>query len=766
MPKRHRLRHPAGAHGGLGGKFRAEETPQEKKAREFIELAVERWKLSERASGKWRRDGLEDFKFYAGEQWATDIKTQRDRDKRPCLTINRLKPSKRIITNEYRQQRPAIQVNPAGDGATVETAAIEQGIVRHVEVGSDAEVGYDTAFDHMVISGLGWIELATRYQPRAKRRQDGSKPQEITLRGARNPFMHYWDPGAVEHDYSDAGWHFKIHDYTLREYKAAFPDSKVATAASLEDFRSVGDNAPGWLKDDLIRVAEYWYMKTPEKLAEATEEEEEEGSEEGEQNELGDEGTEAADLSHENDDPEPECWKALINAVEILKDEKTVFDSIPNVPMLGEDLDINGDRYIAGMVRDAKDPQRQFNFWESAITEAVDLAPKAPYKGYAEVVEGHEATWQRANKGAPDMVLTGNAVVKDGVLLPLPERESPDVPIQGLAAMRQSAAANLEAVTGLNDAVLGRMKPDESGKAVLARQKQGDVSNLNYSDNAARALRRVGRLLLPAIPKVYDVPTIMRIVKPDGTFDHVITHHGADQADDAAELQASNPAIQQIFDLSVGLYDVTISIGPSYQTKRQEAVASIMALIQAAPNVLNIVGDLLVGNMDWNNAPEIAKRLKRMLPPELQDDDAQGSPEQQLAQTQAQLAALTQVHQQVLGAFQQAQEIIRSKQIETAGKAGIAKMKHDSEAQLAEFDRITKLMIANVTAQHQDLAARRAADVEIVKGQHEAAHDVGMAAVDHAHATAQADQAASIAQAAAAAQAAQPGAAPGSAPGQ
>src|SRR5271155_794387 len=225
-----RLRHPKGH--PKGGQFKAEKDDKKEK---FLALAMERFKLAAEAEARWRRDALEDFEFYIGEQWPVDIKTQRDRDRRPCLTINRLKPSKRIITNEYRQQRPAIQVNPEGDGATVESAQIMQGIVRHVEVGSDAEVAYDITFDNMVIGGMGWLELATRYKKGSKKKQ-----QEITIRGAKNAFMHYADCTAEELDYSHAGWHFKIHDDARAEFKAKGPD---AEAASLNDVGSVGDNA-------------------------------------------------------------------------------------------------------------------------------------------------------------------------------------------------------------------------------------------------------------------------------------------------------------------------------------------------------------------------------------------------------------------------------------------------------------------------------------------------------------------------------------------
>jgi hypothetical protein len=712
MPKDERQRYPRGH--SKAGQFKPVKDPEQIEKEEFLALALERFKLAAEAEARWRRDALEDFEFYIGEQWPVDIKTQRDRDRRPCLTINRLKPSKRIITNEYRQQRPAIQVNPEGDGATVESAQIMQGIVRHIEVGSDAEVGYDITFDNMVIGGLGWVELDTQYKKNAK-----TKRLEIRLRGAKNSFMHYADCTAEEFDYSDAEWHFKIHDFTRSEFKAKWPD---AEAASLNDWGSVGDNAKDWISKDVVRVAEYWYMSDAPVPDEGADERTEQNADD-----IPDDDFPEKEPDEAEDQPRV-CRKALITAVDKLEDKATVWDSIPNVPMTGEDLEINGRRYIAGMVRDAKDPQRQFNYWESKCTEAIALAPMSPFTGYAEVIENHEEQWKAANRTA-DAVLIGNAVVKEGQLLPLPVRETPNVDITGLAAMRQSAASNIEAVTGLNDATLGRMRPDESGKAVLARQKQGDITNLNYSDNAARTLRRVGRLLLSAIPKVYDVPTIMRIGNPDGTFAHVVTHLGADQKSAAEKLAKQNPAIKQIFDLDFGSYDVSISVGPSYQTKRQEAVASIMALIEAAPNVISIVGDLLVGNMDWNNAPEIAKRMKKMLPPQLQDEDGQADPAAQAQQAQAQLAALTQVHQQVVGALQQAQMIIQTKQVEQAGKATIEKMRIDADVLMTKMKALTPILVAEINTKAQDAQIRAQIDADLATELHSSAHELAMSQV-------------------------------------
>jgi hypothetical protein len=243
------------------------------------------------------------------------------------------------------------------------------------------------------------------------------------------------------------------------------------------------------------------------------------------------------------------------------------------------------------------------------------------------------------------------------------------------------------------------------------------------------------------IPQIMDVAQVAQIINPDGSTDHAIVHLGS--PDDAAELQQDpeNTEIKKVLDLSKGKYSVTISVGPSYQTKRQEAVASIMALIQAAPQVLNIVGDLLVGNMDWNNAPEIAKRLKKMLPPQLQDDGDDATPEQQLAKAQQQLQAMQQVHQQVMGALQQAQQIIQTKQVEQQGKVAIEKLKTDADVLMAKMKALTPILVAEINTKSQDGQVRAQIDADVAMELHGAAHDIAMQRDQQQHDADQAQQA-------------------------
>ena len=254
--------------------------------------------------------------------------------------------------------------------------------------------------------------------------------------------------------------------------------------------------------------------------------------------------------------------------------------------------------------------------------------------------------------------------------------------------------------------------PEQSGKAVLARQKQSDISTFGFGDNLARAMRFAGRQLVDLIPKIYDQPRLQRIVNPDGTVDHAVIHNGPNQLAGARALATqsfpghSDP-YTKIYDLSVGTYDVVVSVGPSYQTKRQEAAAAQIELIKAFPNIMAVAGDILVGNQDWPGAREIAKRMKALLPPALQDDP-DADPETRLAQAQGQIQSLSQQHQALTVELNKMSDILRSKRFELESKERIALMQIQGQLVVADLkahvDGAMQLLQAQTRAIEQRLA--------------------------------------------------------------
>lgn len=647
----------------------------------FIDLALERFLLAEEAEAEPREECLEDLKFSIGEQWPPMIKSQRALDGRVMLTMDQTGQSVQLVCNNQRQQRPSIKVNPVGDGADVESAEVWTGIIRHIEVQSDAELAYDESFEYMVRCGRGHFRLMTEYC------DDDSGNQDIVIKPISNTFSVYMDPSPKK------AWCFIIEDLTKTEYMEQYPNSDLA--GSWDTFQGSGNTPPAWLTKDGVRIAEYFRIE---------------------------------ETARRKGAPKKKVIWCKINAFERIDKDKTIPGKrIPIIPVLGKNLHVDGKHYLAGLIRNAKGPQRQYNFMVSAATETIALAPKSPFVIAEGQIEGHETEWKNANVRNYS-VLQYKPVDVAGRQVAPPARNQAEPPIQAMAAMIQQAGLDLKASIGLYDPSLGQRKGDESGIAIGHLQQQGDQATFNYSDNLTRAMRYAGRILVDWIPVYYDTPRVQRIIKPDGTSQHVVTHFGADQADDAQEM-AEQQSIAKIYDLSQGTYDITIDVG-SYQTKRQETVAQLTELIKAEPTLMQVIGDLVVGEMDINGAKEIAKRLHAMLPQQVLAAD---DPAKQGQQLQATVTNLQGQLQQATGLLNQAHQIIQTKQIEQQGKKDIAQMQEMTKLSVTKMQETTRLAVAQINASKAAQEGYADRELEQYGLLHDAAHEVAMTGIQQDH---------------------------------
>ncbi len=679
----------------------------------LVDLAKKRFQQAADAESEMRKFALDDLKFRAGEQWPDGIKRQREIDGRPCLTINQMPQFIRQVTNDQRQNRPSIQVNPVNDEADPETAEIIQGIIRHIEYDSSADAAYDTAFQASVTSSFGYFRINTAYS------DPMSFEQDIKILRIRNPFTVYFDPNCKEPDYSDANWAFVTETISKDDYKDQWPDSKMAT--TMDDWESIGDT--GWADKDSCRIVEYFYRESVKKTVVL----------------LSDGATMLKEYIPEGGLPKGVTvvnerqtqifavkWVKM-NGVEVLEETDWPGKWIPVVPVLGDELDIDGKRVIEGIVRNAKEPQRQYNFMSSASTEAIALAPKAPYIVAEGQLEGHEQEWQTANI-KNNAFLSYKAVSINGQPMPPPQRNTVEPAIQATTEAMMQAAQDLKAVTGIYQAALGAQGNETSGKGILARQSQSQGSNYHYIDNLTRALKHAGRILLDLIPKVYDTQRVLRIIGEDGTQSTVEVNTPQEQA----------ASVEKVYDLSVGKYDVTISTGPSYQTKRQEAVQSQIQLVSAYPPLMGVAGDIMVGNMDWPGAKEISERMKKSLPPQLQDDptkDPNLPPEVQ--QHVAQLTAELQKTQQgLMAATKDVHDQISAKQVELESKERIefAKLTFEQQKLQLEYAKIQAGMVnADIAAKASSAETAFEHEMDMISQQMGQAHEYAMAQDDQEH---------------------------------
>lgn len=642
----------------------ADETAEDQSALDdkIIEKAKACFQLAEESEKELRRLSLEDIEFSTGKQWPDNIQQERERDGRPCLVINRIPQFVQQITNDQRQNRPSIKVHPVGDDSDVETAKIIQGIVRHIEYNSNADVAYDTAFDFAARGGFGFFRVITDFV------SPNSFDQDIFIKRVKNPFSVYLDPTAQEPDGSDANWGLIIDYLESDDYKEKYPDSELASTG---DWQSIGNNGPLWMRDGSAAIAEYFYKEHREEnlYLLSTGESILEPQLEKRLQEAQAAGIPVSVVSKRKTKIPTIKWVKL-NAVEILERTDWPGKYIPIIPVYGSDIDVNGKRVLEGIVRNAKDSQRMYNYWKSAETEAIALAPRAPFVGAEGQFEGHEQEWKTANR-RNHAFLEYKPTSLNGQLAPPPQRQTFEPAVQAISQASMMAADDLKATTGIYDASLGAQSQDTSGIAIQRRNNQAQTSNFHFIDNLTRSLRHTGRILVDLIPKIYDTARTSRIVGDDDT-QKVVKVNVAHQDEDGKPL---------LYQLDAGTYDVTVDVGPSYASKRQEAAASMQSLAQSYPQIFGIAGDLFVRNMDWPGAQEIAERIKKTLPPNLTDDSTKG-PQKIPPQVQAQMQQMGQMIDQLTSHLNQVNQVLETKKLDLEHKERIEFAKIDADIQI------------------------------------------------------------------------------------
>lgn len=659
----------------------------------LLDEVIERMEKCIDVEGENRKLALEDLRFLSGDQWPEMVKRQRTVENRPCLTINKLPVFIRQVTNDQLQNSPAIKVHPVDDGADVETAEVIQGLIRHIEYASDADTCYDTAVTSSARIGIGYFRLVTDYCA------PDTFDQEIKFKRIRNPFTVYFDPSSVELDGSDARFAILSEEIPKDEFKRQYPKAEAASI----DTAGIGDSRKHWISKDSVRVAEYYRIEeTPAKLVMLS------NGESGYKDDLI-ELPDGVEIVKERDTVRRQVRWYKVTATDVLEEADIPCDWIPVFPVYGEELDIDGKVTRRGMIRDAKDPAQMYNFWMTSATEEIALRPKVPYIGAEGQFEGHETQWRQANvRSFP--YLEYKPKTAGGQLAPPPSRQPmSDVPV-GVLQMAMHANDNIKATTGIFDASLGARGNETSGKAIIARQREGDTSNFHFVDNLQKAIRHAGRCILSMIPKIYDTERVVRILGEDETVSHTTINKQLEQPEPTKDGKAIRTVLN---DLTVGKYDVTISTGPSYSTKRQEAADAMIQFGQSWPKLMDIAGDKVVKAMDWPGADDIAERIAKTLPPGLKDkEDGEESdaidtpmgpvPKDQIGNVVAQMHEAIQQMQQAL---QEAQTGIEKERLKAESAEKIAQINAEAKLDAEELKGWIQLMVQQMQPPPQLTAA-------------------------------------------------------------
>jgi hypothetical protein len=580
----------------------------------------------------------EDIQFLAGEQWPEAIRVARELKQRPCLTLNKLPQYVDQVLGDQRQNRPAIHVHPteantAGAGAedpqqmpnitgkkNYSLAEVYEALIRNIEYTSKAEMHYDTAFQHAVEGGFGWLRVLTKYST------DDAFEQDLSIKSVHNRFAVLMDPDAVEPDFSDSNFCFIGERMRKNEFQKRYPNARRGELLDTDR----GEYS-WWVSEEGIRVAEYFWREPKNRTLlllsdDRTVWEDEVKPVLDELEEMG-----VTVVRTRKVKTYIVKW-AKVTAYDILEGPITwPGRTIPVVPVLGKEMTLGDKTYYRGLIRFGKDAQRMHNFWMTAATEKSALAPKAPWVADAESIEGYEQEWESANVENAS-VLRYNARAD----IPPPQRNSGTPMPTAELQIAMSFTDEMKATIGLYDASVGAQSNETSGRAILARQQQGDRGTFAYNDNLSRAISRVGQILIELIPKIYDSERVIRVQFEDGTGDWLQINQTI------MDEETGKPVM--VSDMAQGKFDVTVKSGPGYQTQRMEAADSLIQFAQAVPSSAAVLADLIAKNMDWPGAEEISKRLKKILPPGILDQEEadelgikppEPTPEQQAAMARA-----------------------------------------------------------------------------------------------------------------------------------
>ena len=687
----------------------------------------------DKAMNSWQKvrlAALEDLRFYEGEDFTMDLQKQSNIRNEPLIGNNRLPNYVKNIENNIRKMEISVNVYPTDEIASEDTAQIFAGMIRDIERKSHAPSQYIHAAGEngALVPGFGFIRLATVNANKS------SFNQEIRIEAIRDPFTILPDADCVEPDSSDAQCWFEFSDYSNDEYRRLFPDSTISSA----QFNMAGAKIPDWIGGEGIRVCKYWYKEEMEAIEYLLED----GSV---VNNMGwydpneaynsDDEDRSADKAFDKSDKKPIIspilrrrtvldskvkW-VIFNGCEVLGHGEWLDNEFPFVSVFGPMMIVNGQKKIRGIIRYAKDSQKMLTYLSSSIIRRIASANKSPWIASAKQIKGHEQYWKTANTNN-FAALIYNDTDPDNptrVLNP-PTRADQQGQINDLIQASAKVENDLAKTIGIFDAGIGATPNEQSGVAIKTLAQEGQDSNAHFGDSLTRAVERLGHLLVRLIPKVYDTPRVVRTIGADNN----------EKMTRINQIFTENNKQQSHF-LSEGEYNVGVSCGPAYATRKQQTLEQLIKLAQHDPNLLPVIQDIIVGELDMDKSKVLQDRLGKLFAerfPQLAEKPGQ---EDIPPAVQAQMGQMNQMIQQLTQELHQTHDTLQALQVEKMSK----QIEHQHRMQ--EIEATVNGKIAEAKARgfvqaglHKDEAAD---DIEMQK--RDAVIAAAMKQLDHAHET-------------------------------
>lgn len=629
-----------------------------------------------------RRDDLLFVRRGGEYQWPEYARRDRNMpgQERPMLTDNRVRQFRTAVINNIKQNTPSAKVRPVDDRADRKVADVLGGLVRHIEQTTGGDIAKDKAVEFAVDTGLGYFGLMTKYV------DDDAWEQEISFRAIEDPFRVYFDPESVLPDGSDAKRAWLVTDIPNKEYERLYGDESG-------DWHE-GDGAEGytWDTDRTRRIAEYFEVQR--KPVELLLLDDGQTVWADDYAKLVDAATQTAQMvpqvEKSRKSSRARCMWYKLSSTKILEKTELPTQYVPIIPVYGEEFWLDGKHYVEGLVRQAKAPQQMLNFWLSCVAEQIALQPKAPFM-LPEGSEEADPNWETANTENHPYLLYRWKDDQGNIIPAAPSREAPPQIPTGYTEQMGVALEGIKAAVGMSNPAIGAQESaNQSGKALRTLQAASMVGTAHFGDNLAKSVSHAGRIILEMAPRIYDTRRVLRIIGDDGTPDHFV--HDPKQPQAYAEQRRPDGGIDKIYNLGIGRYDVAVTVGPTYASRREEGFEVITQLAQVAPQIMQVAGDYVARLSDNPFADQIADRIKATIPPQiLAVTEQQGGdpPSPELIQAQQQLQQSQQLIQQLDQAIQGLTKDLETAKSDQQAKAIELQLKSRKQAldeEKAHFD--------------------------------------------------------------------------------
>lgn len=534
-------------------------------------------------------------------QWEDDVFSATG-DKKPRYTFDQASPVVNQIAGEIEQADFGIKVAPTGGEATEDLAKLYDGMIRNIQNVSEATKIYNAAGRKMVTSGIGGWRVKHDFV------DADSFDMDLMITPLLDFGCRVWfDRTAKEQDKSDAKHCHVIQPMSLSDYNDKFPDGSESSVGL--SICSTQNNVDfGYNADDIFIGQIYYKKEVKRTLVLMTDGSVREDNDDFKkiEDELAEKGI-TVDVDDNGERRERKRNKIVVmsrlfDANDwLIEPEETVFSHVPVVPVYGNyDIEQNV-TYYYGAVEKMMDPQRVMNYSLSREIEEGALAPRAKWWMTLKQMAGFEKTLATLNTNADPVQGYNHDPEAPGA----PQQSGGAQINQGLRVLSESMSMMITKVAGLFSANMGDNPGLQSGVAIKSLQDKGDTGTVKYFSSLEVGICHTGKILVGAIPIVYDTKRQVRITQEDGTAEMTVVN---DKIFDE-ETNAFVPSN----DLSIGKYDVTCSAGPSFQNRQQEAVTGILEASQVNPAIMEVGGDILTRNMSFPGAEQISERLRAQL---------------------------------------------------------------------------------------------------------------------------------------------------------